>query len=128
MTAEEDEAQRKLFNAEDADMDDQLTDAETILFLKKVIGENEIDDECLQLWHGAMASLNAETDSNISYDDYERSKKIMLAWSTSAKAIQKMLSQLPAEERAAVERMLAGDMTGMLEGGVDRGAEKGAAV
>ena len=47
MTAEEDEAQRKLFNAEDADMDDQLTDAETILFLKKVIGENEIDDECL---------------------------------------------------------------------------------
>ena len=108
-------------------MDDQLTDAETILFLKKVIGENEIDDECLQLWHGAMASLNAETGTNISYDDYERSKKIMLAWSTSAKAIQKMLSQLPAEERAAVERMLAGDMTGMLEGRMDN-EDKDAAV
>ena len=87
MTAEEDEAQRKLFNAADADMDDQLTDEETIIFLKEVIGENPIDDECLQLWYGAMASLNAETGANISYDDYERSKKIMLAWSTSAKAI-----------------------------------------
>ena len=87
MTAEEDEAQRKLFNAADADMDDQLTDEETIIFLKGVIGENPIDDECLQLWYGAMASLNAETGANISYDDYERSKKIMLAWSTSAKAI-----------------------------------------
>ena len=87
MTAEEDEAQRKLFNAADADMDDQLTDEETIIFLKEVIGENPIDDECLQLWYGAMACLNAETGANISYDDYERSKKIMLAWSTSAKAI-----------------------------------------
>ena len=87
MTAEEDEAQRKQFNAADADMDDQLTDEETIIFLKGVIGENPIDDECLQLWYGAMASLNAETGANISYDDYERSKKIMLAWSTSAKAI-----------------------------------------
>ena len=47
MTAEEDEAQRKLFNAADADMDDQLTDEETIIFLKGVIGENPIDDECL---------------------------------------------------------------------------------
>ena len=121
MTAEEDEAQRKLFNAADADMDDQLTDEETITFLKELIGENPIDDECLQLWYGAMASLNAETGANISYDDYERSKKIMLAWSTSAKAIQKMLSQLPASEREAVEKMLAGDMTGMLEGRMDGG-------
>ena len=75
-----------------------------------------------------MASLNAETGTNISYDDYERSKKIMLAWSTSAKAIQKMLSQLPAEERAAVERMLAGDMTGMLEGRMKGADEEDAAV
>jgi len=92
MTAEEDENQRRLFNQEDADMDEQLNNEETLAFLKKVIGDNPIDDECLQLWYGAMASLTAETETNISYDDYERSKKIMLAWSTSAKAIQKMLS------------------------------------
>ena len=42
-----DEAQKKVFNAEDGDMDDKLNQAETVQFLKNLIGAEapaEFDD------------------------------------------------------------------------------------
>ena len=48
----------------------------------------------------------------------------MHAWCNSIKAVQKILSNLPAEERVAIERMLNGDHTGMLEGKMSKGGEQ----
>ena len=98
-----DEAQKKLFNAEDGDMDDMLNKEETIAFLKKVMSSDgndlpsEANDLFFQRMQACVSGLNFEYGDSVKIDDFNRFKSITKVFMQSEKVDASMKTILPPE-------------------------------
>ena len=87
-----DEAQKKIFNEQDGDMDDKLNAEETATFLKNLMGGETADLDSLffQRMQSCLGCLDSSYGDSVAFDDFNRFKQIVKVLMNSPKLVSSM--------------------------------------